>query len=115
MVKFFKRRKLFDEDADWVPQKGRAFKMKGTTQKEEPPREEPPKEEHKVPFRMKAEPPNIKYDLPKKEPKHEPERKQDKIKNRRRGDGQGIRTRRRLRRGQQYVCCGESHRKRLVR
>ena len=80
MVKFFKRRKLFDEDADWVPQKGKAFKMKGTTQKEEPPREQPPKEEHKVPFRMKAEPPNIKYDLSEKEPKNEQERKQDKIK-----------------------------------
>ena len=65
------KKKLFDEDADWVPQKGRAFKMKGTMQKEEPPREEPPREEqpneeHKVPFRMKAEPPDIKYDLQKK-------------------------------------------------
>ena len=40
MVKIFKRRKLFDEDADWVPQKGRAFKMKTKMQKEEVPREE---------------------------------------------------------------------------
>ena len=75
MVKFFKIRKLFDEDADWVPQKGRAFKMKGTTQKEDPPKEEPPPREEpprEAPFRMKAEPPNIKYDLSKNEPKHEP-------------------------------------------
>ena len=40
MVKIFKRRKLFDDDADWVPQKGRAFKMKTKMQKEEQPREE---------------------------------------------------------------------------
>ena len=49
---------------------GRAFKMKGTTQKEETPKEEPPPREEpprEAPFRMKAEPPNIKYDLPKKE------------------------------------------------
>jgi hypothetical protein len=89
---FFKIKKRFDEDADWVPQKGNAFKMKGTTQQEEhevpeakgasplPPREEPPKEKPAVPFRVKAEPPNIKYDLSKKEPKREQERKQDKIK-----------------------------------
>ncbi len=65
MVKFLERSKLFDEDADWVPQKGKAFKMKGKTQEEErPPREEQPKE---APFRMKAEQPDIKYDLPKKE------------------------------------------------
>jgi hypothetical protein len=79
--KVFKRRKLFDEDADWVPQKGRVFKMKTTMQEEEAPREEQPKED---PFRMKAEPPDIKYDFLKKElrkePKHEPEKKQDKIK-----------------------------------
>ena len=62
MVKLFKRRKLFDDDAEWVPQKGRAFKMKAKMQNEEP--EEKPKEE---PFRMKAEPPDINYDLPKKE------------------------------------------------
>ena len=37
--------------------------MKGTMQKdEEPTREEQPKE---APFRMKAEPPDIKYDVPK--------------------------------------------------
>ena len=59
MVKFFKRRKLFDEDADWVPQKGRAFKMKTKMQKEEAPREEQPRED---PFRMTAEPPDIKYE-----------------------------------------------------
>ena len=82
MVKFFKRRKLFDEDADWVPQKGRAFKMKTKMQKEEP-KEEPkeeslpkgsktkgPKEEPKKdPFRMTAEPPDIKYDFKRKEPR----------------------------------------------
>ena len=34
MVKFFKR-KRFDEDADWVPQKGREFKMKTKAPKEE--------------------------------------------------------------------------------
>ena len=43
MVNIFKRRKLFDDDADWVPQKGRAFKMKTKMQKEEP--KEEPKEE----------------------------------------------------------------------
>ena len=36
MVKFYKRKKLFDEDADWVPQKGRQFKMKAGPPKEEP-------------------------------------------------------------------------------
>ena len=41
MVKIFKRRKLFDEDADWVPQKGRAFKMKTKMQKEEPKEDAP--------------------------------------------------------------------------
>ena len=41
MVNIFKRRKLFDEDADWVPQKGRAFKMKTKMQKEEHVKEEP--------------------------------------------------------------------------
>ena len=48
MVNIFKRRKLFDEDADWVPQKGRAFKMKTKMQKEEAPKEQPKKD----PFRM---------------------------------------------------------------
>ena len=43
MVNIFKRKKLFDEDADWVPQKGRAFKMKAKPPKEEP-KEEPNKE-----------------------------------------------------------------------
>ena len=68
MVKFFKRRKLFDEDADWVPQKGRAFKMKARMQKEET-REEPKEEPKKDPFRMTAEPPDIKYDFKKEEPR----------------------------------------------
>ena len=36
MVKFYKRKKLFDEDADWVPQKGKQFKMKARPPKEEP-------------------------------------------------------------------------------
>ncbi len=83
MVKFFKRKKRFDEGTDWVPQKGRAFNMKGTTHKKETPKEEPPPREEpprEAPFRMKAEPPNIKYDLSKKKPKREPQRKQDKIK-----------------------------------
>ena len=71
MVKFFKRRKLFDEDADWVPQKGRAFKMKTKMQKEEPKEESLPKgsktkgpkeEPKKDPFRMTAEPPDMKYE-----------------------------------------------------
>ena len=61
MVKFFKRRKLFDDDADWAPQKGRAFKMKTKMQKEEAPREEQPKED---PFRMTAEPPDMKVGQP---------------------------------------------------
>ena len=64
MVKIFKRRKLFDDDADWVPQKGRAFKMKTKMQKEDVPREDQPKEEQpkEDPFRMTAEPPDMKYD-----------------------------------------------------
>ena len=32
MVKFYKRKKRFDEDADWIPQKGREFKMKTGTE-----------------------------------------------------------------------------------
>ena len=64
MVKIFKRRKLFDDEADWVPPKGRALKMKTKMQKEEAPREDP--------FKMTAEPPDIKYDFPQKQPKHEP-------------------------------------------
>ena len=31
MVKFTRRKKPFDEDADWVPLKGRPFKMKTGT------------------------------------------------------------------------------------
>ena len=81
MVKFFKRRKLFDEDADWLPQKGRAFKMKTKMQKEDVTREEQPREEQVLsqrvedqrakeePFRMTAEPPDIKYDFKRKEPR----------------------------------------------
>ena len=77
MVKIFKRKKLFDEDADWVPQKGRAFKMKTKMQKEEAPIEEPQKEEPQKedPFRMTAEPPDIKYNFPQKERRREPEEK----------------------------------------
>ena len=45
MVKIFQRKKLFDEDADWVPQKERAFKMKAKPPKEEP--QEEPKTEMK--------------------------------------------------------------------
>ncbi len=28
MAKFFRKKNRFDEDADWVPQKGRVFEMK---------------------------------------------------------------------------------------
>ena len=74
MVKFLKNKKRFDEDADWVPQKGRAFKMKAKMQKEDVTREEQPREEQVLsqrvedqrakeePFRMTAEPPDMKYD-----------------------------------------------------
>ena len=48
MVKYFKR-KRFDEDADWVPQKGREFKMKTST-----PVEEPPKKERDLSFALKG-------------------------------------------------------------
>ena len=62
MIKLHKRRKLFDEDADWLPQKGKPFKMK-TRLKEEPPKEELPKE---TPLGMTMGPPNIKYErMPK--------------------------------------------------
>ena len=64
MVKFYKRKKLFDEDVDWVPQKGRQFKMKAGRPKEEPPKEEPPKEEP-----PEEEPP--KEEEPKDEPMEE--------------------------------------------
>ena len=74
MVKIFKRRKLFDEEADWVPQKERAFKMKTKMQKEEPQKEVSKKED---PFRMKAEPPDIRYDFLRKQLR---EKQQDKIK-----------------------------------
>ena len=59
MVKIFKRRKLFGDDADWLPQKGRAFKMKTKMQKEET--KEEPKED---PFRMTARPPDMKVGQP---------------------------------------------------
>ncbi len=74
MVKICKRRKLLDEEADWVPQKGRSFKMKTKMQKEEPQKKGLKKED---PFRMKAETPDIRYDLLRKEPR---EKQQDKIK-----------------------------------
>ena len=32
MVKFYKKKKRFDEDADWIPHKGRVFKMKAGTE-----------------------------------------------------------------------------------
>ena len=42
MVKATKRKKkIFDEEADWVPQKGRLFKMKARTKGQDP--EEDPK------------------------------------------------------------------------
>ncbi len=52
MVKFTRKKKmLFDEDADWVPPKGRPFKMKTGTQPTdtptEPPTDSPPKREIK--------------------------------------------------------------------
>ena len=46
MVKYFKR-KRFDEDADWVPQKGREFKMKAGPPKEEQERTQPKEEKEK--------------------------------------------------------------------
>ena len=58
MVKYFKR-KRFDEDADWVPQKGREFKMKTSTpaapsQAGMQPVEEPPKKERDLSFALKG-------------------------------------------------------------
>ena len=77
MVKIFKRRKRFDEDADWVPQKGRAFKMKAKMSLPSGSKTKGQNEEPKAdPFRMTAEPPDIKYDFKKKERREE----QDKIK-----------------------------------
>ncbi len=35
MVKALSRGNIFDEDADWVPAKGRSFTMKRTTQEAE--------------------------------------------------------------------------------
>ena len=35
MVKTLRKKKHFDEDADWVPAKGRGFTMKRTTQEED--------------------------------------------------------------------------------
>ena len=35
MVKFYKKKKWFDEDADWIPQKGKEFKMKTGTEPED--------------------------------------------------------------------------------
>ena len=107
MVKVYKRRKLFDEDADWVPQKGRAFKMKTKMQKEDVPREEPFRmtaeppdiKYERVPFRMKVGQPDTKYERTPKGWTVEAEKKTRQHKNGRRGDGQGLRSRRRLRRG----------------
>ena len=107
MVKFFKRRKLFDDDADWVPQKGRAFKMKTKMQKEEPKEESLPegsktKGPKKDPFRMTAEPPDMKVGQPNIKYERAPKGwtveagRTGQNKNGRRGDGQSIRTRRRL-------------------
>jgi hypothetical protein len=43
MVKFFgKKKRLFDDDADWVPQKGKAFKLKAGR---DPPADTPPKDQ----------------------------------------------------------------------
>jgi hypothetical protein len=58
MVKYFKR-KRFDEDADWVPQKGREFKMKTSTpaapsQAGMQPVEEPLKKERDLSFALKG-------------------------------------------------------------
>ena len=84
MVKIFKRRKLFDEDADWVPQKGRAFEMKTKMQKEEAVitqrvEDQGARKEQVLtqrakedPFRMTAVPPDIKYNFSKKERREEP-------------------------------------------
>ena len=106
MIKFHKRRKLFDEDADWLPQKGRPFKMKTRLKdkpiftqwsqdqmaedkpvftqgsqdqraNEEPPKEVPSKE---TPLGMKKEPPKQKQNWMPNGWTEEPEQKQDKIK-----------------------------------
>ena len=101
MVKFHKRRKLFDEDADWLPQKGRPFKMKtrlkdkpvitqgsqDQTVKEEPvftqgsqdqrAKTEPLKE---TPLGMKKEPLKQKRNWMPNGWTEEPEQKPDKIK-----------------------------------
>ena len=58
MVKYFKR-KRFDEDADWVPKKGRSFKMKTSThaapsQAGMQPVEEQPKKERDLSFALKG-------------------------------------------------------------
>jgi hypothetical protein len=53
MVKYFKR-KRFDEDADWIPQKGREFKMKASTPVKEEPKKEEPKKERDLSFALKG-------------------------------------------------------------
>ena len=79
MVKFYKRKKLFDEDADWVPQKGRQFKMKAG-----PPTEEPVFTQGSQYQRAKAEPvftQGSKDEPPQEKPIEEPrEKKKGKIK-----------------------------------
>ena len=35
MVKALRKKRLFDEDADWVPGKGRSFNMKKNTEPKE--------------------------------------------------------------------------------
>ena len=73
MVKVRGKKKWYDEQADWVPAKGRPFVMKGTMQEEEPPKEARPKEE------PPGQEPRIKTDAE--------------------GMEEGLRSRRRIRRG----------------
>ena len=61
MIKFFRKKKRFDEDADWVPQKGRVFEMKAESRSEDTPDAVP---HQGRPFTMKAEPPNIRNPFP---------------------------------------------------
>lgn len=77
MVKFYERKKLFDEDADWVPQKGKQFKMK-TRPKEELQQEEP--KEKPAPYEPPQEEPKEKT-VPDEPPQEEPrEKRKGKIK-----------------------------------
>ncbi len=59
----FRKKRLFDEDADWVPTRGRAFVMKGSAEEaSEPDRQDDPKpikQEDPKPTRQEDPKPNI--------------------------------------------------------